>query len=519
MTLGKKEKITVTLYDEEIGQMSEEAGRYFFQYDPSYEHHPISLSLPIHPSKNQKKKFKALYSGNLPHYFSNLLPEGWLLSKAKELGGYETSSLQMLHNFCQDSIGAVSFKIAGKSPPRLDPIISEHNIEIKTDRIHCFMCGARIPKGFNGGFHESCSMQLFDSPKPFQIALDNNKLSELAKAQLLRGQTITGAQVKLSLLLQDLAKTIVEKKLSYIIKPQMSDGDFSDLPQMEHITMRFADRLGLDAAISAVIQTIGGRNAFITKRFDRTKTGKIHVEDMAQATATSKGDHDLNYNGSYELIGKLFKDNEYTTSKENKESKTRLLNSLIFNYLVGNTDAHLKNHSIIWNRERQTYKLSPFYDLVPNKLYCNDKHHIGIKLKGKNLISRSALLEYAESLDLKASKVDDFLYRFKSERTWYMEQLHIFGIKHHRIERMMSIIGHSIRLLNEKEGIMPPKSGRQAPSNDRDDLRRLSTEKPQSFSLCQRKPCSNPGGAMRLRGDRKKYGVCSKCEPDKKKLF
>jgi serine/threonine-protein kinase HipA len=507
--------LIVTLYGNRIGQLTIESGKYIFSYGGEKFSHPLSLSLPFGDlTRSQKKGFSGKYITDLPHYFENLLPEGWLLSIAKDMKIPQSNKLEILYHLCRDTMGAVSFEKEGSNDDTEEksPLLKKTESGVKVECRNCMICGKRLAyKGYNDGYHERCSLDVFGSENPPGIGIDGQKLESLAMDQLSRSQSVTGAQVKLSLIYKDLAKTIQDPGLAYIIKPQMSDGDFSDLPVMEHITMRFAERLGLVTAKTAVIITAKGRSAFLTRRFDRESFGKLHCEDFSQASLTPKGDFDLKYLGSYELMGKILEDPLIDPSRK-RLSKENLFKSLIFNYLIGNTDAHLKNHSIIWDQKTGFFKLAPFYDLVPNKLYCGDTHDIGLKLKGSNIISKESLEYFAERLSIDSSITYDFMEQFRSERTWFLSQMKCFGIKEHRIESMMDIVSQAFRKINSSSNPL------QIPS-EKKEMIDISTRDENAtkklFKYCQNpQGCENPKGPTRLKGIRKKLGICSFCKPD-----
>ena len=107
---------------------------------------------------------------------------------------------------------------------------------------------------------------------------------------------------------------------------------------------------------------------YITRRFDIAPDGmKLEMEDFATLIGRNEqtdGKH-FKYDGCYEDIATAIK--EYIP--EHKEDLVRFFELVVFNYIYGNGDAHLKNFSII--REKNGYHLTPAYDLLNTSLHVN----------------------------------------------------------------------------------------------------------------------------------------------------
>jgi serine/threonine-protein kinase HipA len=110
----------------------------------------------------------------------------------------------------------------------------------------------------------------------------------------------------------------------------------------------------------SLIRMQNGGLAYITKRIDRTKNGKLHMEDMCQLTERLTEDK---YNGSYEQIGKAI----LKYSSNPGLDLVNFFELLLFYFLTGNADMHLKNFSLIRQPGLGTV-LSPAYDLVATAL-------------------------------------------------------------------------------------------------------------------------------------------------------
>lgn len=230
-------------------------------------------------------------------------------------------------------------------------------------------------------FHPACSKKIFGKSEPPELPYSEKELMELG-LQVVRSQSaITGAQPKLSL---DLLKgtgtgapsrlTIVGVHGKFILKPQIDSFPF--LPEVEDLTMHLAEIAGIATVPHSLIQMKSGKLAYITKRIDRTGKGKIHMEDMCQLTERLT---EHKYQGSQEQIGKAI-------MKFSANPGLDLVNfyeQVLFCFLTGNADMHLKNFSLI-NHPETGYVLTPAYDMVSTALVMpEDKEELGLTLNGK----------------------------------------------------------------------------------------------------------------------------------------
>lgn len=188
-----------------------------------------------------------------------------------------------------------------------------------------------------------------------------------------KGMSISGYQEKYSLRLEKKELQLVEGKGSHILKPvpverlELVD----DMPANEHVTMQMARQIfKIKTAAAAMIFFSDGTPAYITRRFDYKADGsKYQVEDFATLLGKSpeaEGD-DYKYNASYLDIAKLIQ--QYVPA-----AKVELLNFfriVVFNYLIANGDAHLKNFSVM-ESDQGDYLLSPVYDLMCTALHLDD---------------------------------------------------------------------------------------------------------------------------------------------------
>ena len=264
-------------------------------------------------------------------------------------------------------------------------------------------------------FHKACSKQFFGSATPPLLTLNKEQLETLAKEIIVRSIAVTGVQPKLSLQLEKTRNeaprlTLVGLYGDYILKPPSEQ--YPCLPENEDLTMHLAEVAGIRTAAHSLIRLSSGELAYITRRFDRQNGQKIAVEDFCQLTETLT---EHKYRGSVEKIGKLVR--QFTTNKGYEQQ--RLFELVLFCYLTGNTDMHLKNYALIENPLGQ-YELSPAYDLLSTLLVLLDEEESALTINGKkNRLKRTDFDNLAKSLQINEKTVTAIYQRFaKILPTW-----------------------------------------------------------------------------------------------------
>lgn len=180
---------------------------------------------------------------------------------------------------------------------------------------------------------------------------------ELVKQAALRmhKMSVQGVQPKLSAVLRvsEGCFEVVDRGGKFIMKPQ--NPLFPELPENEDVTMRMASVAGIAVPLHGLLQCVDGRRCYFIKRFDRVgKTGKVAQEDFAQLAGESR---DTKYHASIEKLVQIL---DFCTFP--KVSRVELFKRLLFNWLVGNEDMHLKNYSLLTGKKR--IDLSPAYDFL-----------------------------------------------------------------------------------------------------------------------------------------------------------
>ncbi len=184
-------------------------------------------------------------------------------------------------------------------------------------------------------------------------------------AELAEKISIQGVQPKLSVRLNVKEKSfsVMEKNGQYILKPQ--NPMFQNLPENEDLTMKLAASAGLEVPVHGLARAKDESLFYFIKRFDRRGNGeKRSVEDFAQLAGLSR---DTKYSYSMEKIIALI-DTHMTFPAIERAKFFRLV---LFNFLTGNEDAHLKNYSIITLNDK--HQLSPCYDLLNSTLALGNR--------------------------------------------------------------------------------------------------------------------------------------------------
>ena len=228
-------------------------------------------------------------------------------------------------------------------------------------------------------FHPQCSKKIFGTDVPPTLPYTKADIESLALEVVRSHVTVPGVQPKLSLDLEKAKEggkrfTIVGLWGEYILKPQTEQYPF--LPENEDLTMHLAEIAGVKIVPHSLIRFEDGSLAYITKRIDRNKNGsKIPMEDMCQLTGKLT---EQKYKGSHEQISKKIV--EYSAYPV--LDLINYFEELLFCYLTGNSDMHLKNFSLY--KTVGGYALTPAYDLVSTKLALpQDTEELALTLNGK----------------------------------------------------------------------------------------------------------------------------------------
>ena len=264
----------------------------------------------------------------------------------------------------------------------------------------CLYCYKEL-EGGQKDFHPRCARKFFGTKDVPLLEYKHEELDQLAE-QVIRSQTsLTGVQPKLSLNLDKhdgcSRLTIVGLWGDYIFKPQTES--YEQLPENEAPPPPPPPPPRISVVPHSLIRLADGKLGYITKRIDRTENGeKIDMEDMCQLTLHPT---EYKYKGSHEQIAKTIM--QYSNTP--KLDLTNYMQLLLFCFITGNNDMHLKNFSLY--RPAEDYQLTPAYDLL-NVAIANpkDKEELALTLAGKKTKLRLAdFLNAAKTMRLEENVV------------------------------------------------------------------------------------------------------------------
>ena len=319
--------LRASINQQEVGSLQEVAGLWSFQYTPDWLANPKGFALSPHIPLSQQPLPDGASQRPVQWYFDNLLPEEdqrVLLAKDARLDAADAFGL--LAWYGAESAGSVTLL-----PPEAAPQTIELLRPLPDDALQ-----ARI-------------RQLPKSP--------------LTHAAIKR-MSLAGAQHKLAVVLEDgaLFEPAGATPSTHILKPDHPDADYPHSVINEWFVMRLARRLGLD--VPEVHRRYVPSPVYLIDRFDRVAGAqgwqRRHAIDACQLLGL---DRSFKYTqGSMDSLAALA-----NACRSPAVARSRLFGWLVFNVLVGNSDAHLKNLSFLVSHEG--VQLAPFYDLLSVATY------------------------------------------------------------------------------------------------------------------------------------------------------
>ena len=309
-------------------------GRVVFQYSQDWigkESLPVSLSLPC-----RKEKFAPAVSTT---FFENLLPESntrTVLAFNRRFNKKDTFAF--LESFGEDCAGALSIIAEDQEPD------------------------------FTPGQYENITQELIETLEKILRDPGSYKLyPEMKHAKF----SLAGVQDKLPVYIKGTQFYLPKNSGSattHIIKP--INAGFTDIPRNEAFCMELAQRSGFLIPNSKIMK-VGDHELFVVDRYDRQEINKeivrIHQEDFCQAMGYP-AERKYQETGGPGFIECRELIDEYL-SNQGVTNRLLFIRMMIFNYIIGNHDAHGKNFSILHNKGLE---LAPFYDLVSTQVYPLD---------------------------------------------------------------------------------------------------------------------------------------------------
>jgi serine/threonine-protein kinase HipA len=325
--------LDVRLRDEPIGTLVDGArpGDYAFEYRAeiaaaSPDEPLLSVSLPCRAQPFEPDAARPFFEG--------LLPEGDIRERiARDIKVSSSNSFELLARLGRDCAGAVVLLPAGE---QLD---TSEQIEWLAQ----------------GELNELIEQ------------LPTNPLGVTGRGKL--RLSLAGLQRKAVLVRRGdgtFGKPTATHPSTHIVKPQYSDSDYEDLVYNERFCMAVAAAAGLTVARTEIAE-IADRACLLIERFDRTteqgRTARVHQEDLCQALGVLPGvKYEAEGGPGLGAIADLLR-NE---SPRGGAEVLALLRATILNYVLGNSDAHAKNFSLLHG---DIVQLAPLYDIVSTAVY------------------------------------------------------------------------------------------------------------------------------------------------------
>ncbi len=332
-----------------------------FRYIPTYLDMdgaiPISRSLPL-----KDVPFGALESRT---FFENLLPPEVVRRRLEKILHHDyRNTFAFLKELGGDCAGAISLYPDGVEPGKGEDVLRELT-EDEADDVLTSLPSRPLLQGKVDGYRIS-------------VAGAQDKL-----VARLRGGAIL-------LPLYGAAST-------HIIKPQMAI--CSDAVENECFCQRLARRLGLDVAKASILD-VKEKPYYVSERYDRKPDGntvrRLLQEDFCQAMGVSSEEKYESDGGPSAVRCLLFLRNGGFGFAE----MSKFIDAMVFNFLIGNADAHAKNFSFLYDGEKAV--LSPLYDLLSTAVYPNLSSRMAMSIGGVWEFAEVSL----ESFDAFAVKCD-----------------------------------------------------------------------------------------------------------------
>lgn len=282
----------------------------------------------------------------------------------------------------------------------------------------CLCCYQPLNEG-EKDYHPRCAKRFFGQASVPILPYTRKDINQLARVVVESRTTVTGVQAKLSMDLEHdvygraQRLTIVGVMGRYILKPQTEQ--FEHLPEIEDLTMHQAEIAHIPTVPHTLIRFEDGELNYITRRIDRTNNGqKLPMEDMCQLSGRLT---EQKYQASYETIARLI--DRYSSVP--KLDMINFWEQVVFSWIVGNADMHLKNFSLISEKPNK-HVLSPTYDQVSTAIVMpEDTDELALPLNGfqKKLLAMD-FVQAMENTGLTNQMAQRILNRFVSlQEKWF----------------------------------------------------------------------------------------------------
>ena len=253
----------------------------------------------------------------------------------------------------------------------------------------CLYCYKELKEG-QVDYHPACARKFFGVKNAPKLPYVRAQLGDLARKVVRAQTTLTG---------------VVGLWGRFILKPQTDT--YRALPELEDLTMHLAEAAKITTVPHSLIRFSDGELCYITRRIDRLPDGrKIPMEDMCQLTGRLT---EYKYKGSYEQIAKAIR--RYSSAPQ--LDVVNFWEVVVFSWLTGNADMHLKNFSL-YNPDGSGHMLTPAYDMLATTLVMpDDTEELALTLNGKKRKLRKAdFIRSITSSGVDEKVIDNMARRF-----------------------------------------------------------------------------------------------------------
>jgi len=407
-----REKVLhVLMYGQPMGRLIDKGGAVTFPYEDSWRERPdsfpLSLSMPLLAKDHDNRVVNA--------YLWNLLPDNdEILRTWARSFGVKKNAFALLSFTGEDLPGAAQIV----RPERLEALNTQLTAVVQ------WLDEAQIAQRLRELWTDRAAWR-----RPGDVGFF----------------ALPGAQPKIALHRQGDRWGIPAGRTptTHILKPPIPN--FEGFAENEHFCLRLASRVGLPVANSAVMR-FAGEVAFVTERFDRVLFNgeliRVHTEDFCQALAVhpERKYQNMGGPGPREIFGVLVEE-----SSRPQEDCATFFDALAFNYLIGGTDAHAKNYSLL--RGPQQARLAPLYDIASAFPYYDTKQlKLAMKVGGhyelRNITDRDwdALGEVAGLRVAGSARVRKLAGQIVEQLPLVTAELRGQGLTHRILERLETSI-------------------------------------------------------------------------------
>lgn len=399
--------------------------RLSFRYEPEWraarEAVPLSLSMPLAAADHAGAIVEAFIWGLLPD--NEFVLERW----AKMFHVSARNPFALIANVGEDCAGAIQFV----RPEKLPNFLSARRPRVQ------WLTAQDVAQRLRTLRRDQTAWRMPRDTGQFSLA---------------------GAQAKTALLLRRGRWGVPSGRLptTHILKPQSEE--FDGHAENEHFCLALARALGLPAAHSEVRQ-FGDQAAIVIERYDRVagpdgNIVRVHQEDMCQALGLMPTLKYQNEGGPSpaEIVDLL-----HRYSSRPQEDIITFVDALIFNWLIGGTDAHAKNYSLL-HGPGGAVRLAPLYDLasaLPYEHLDDRRLKLAMRIGREYLLMNIGLRQWRRMESELRLKDGELLARARRLSQSMVQQIavvtrrmHAEGLRHPIIARLNAVLsGRAIRCL------------------------------------------------------------------------